>query len=120
MPHSGWTSLLCGHRVAAPSTLGTFLRAFTFGHVRVLAEALGRGWAAGAEPRDERLVVDLDSFVGEVHGYQKRGAGFGYTRQLRLPPARGRRAPTPARCSTSACTRARPRALAGRCASSTS
>jgi len=45
-----------------------------------------RAWAAGAEPRDERLVVDLDSFVGEVHGYQKRGAGFGYTRQRGYRP----------------------------------
>jgi hypothetical protein len=34
----GWgaTSQVLGHRVMAPSTLGTFLRAFTFGHVRQL------------------------------------------------------------------------------------
>ena len=30
----GATSQVLGHRVAAPSTLGTFLRSFTFGHVR--------------------------------------------------------------------------------------
>src|SRR5215211_4500409 len=63
---SGRTGALLGHRVAAPSTLGTSLRAFTFGHVRqldrVLAEALRRAWAAGAGPGDGRLVVDLDSF----------------------------------------------------------
>src|SRR5207237_4634246 len=63
---TGRTGLVCGHRVMAPSTLGTFLRAFTFGHVRqldrVLGEALQRAWAAGAGPGQERLVIDLDSF----------------------------------------------------------
>src|SRR5687768_354469 len=62
---SGRTSALLGDRVAAPSTLGTFLRAFTFGHVRqldrVLAETLKRAWAAGAGPGARRLVVDVDS-----------------------------------------------------------
>src|SRR5690349_25148076 len=81
---SGRTRRLLGHQVAAPSTLGTFLRSFTFGHVRqldrVLAESLTRAWAAGAGPGDERLVVDVDSFVGEVHGRSKQGAAFGYTR----------------------------------------
>src|SRR3954470_10132539 len=80
---SGQTAAVLGHRVAAPSTLGTFLRAFTFGHVRqldrVLAEGLQRAWSAGAGPGDERLVVDVDSFVGEVHGRAKQGASFGYT-----------------------------------------
>src|SRR4051794_6129099 len=87
---AGQTAAVLGHRVAAPSTLGTFLRAFTFGHVRqldrVLAKALGRAWAQGAGPGDERLVVDVDSFVGEVHGYQKQGAGFGYTHQRGYHP----------------------------------
>jgi Transposase DDE domain group 1 len=80
---SGGTGALLGHRAMAPSTLGTFLRSFTFGHVRqldrVLAESIGRAWSAGEGPRSERLVIDLDSFIGEVHGYQKQGAGFGYT-----------------------------------------
>jgi len=62
----------------APSTLGTFLRAFTFGHVRqldrVLAETMTRAWGVGAGPGDERLVVDVDSFVGEVHGYRSRAS----------------------------------------------
>jgi DDE family transposase len=93
---SGRTGALLGHRVAAPSTLGTFLRAFTFGHVRqldrVLAEALRRAWAAGAGPGDGRLVVDVDSFVGEVHGYRKQGAGFGYTRQRGYHPLLATRA----------------------------
>jgi hypothetical protein len=80
---AGRTRRLLGGWLPAPSTLGTFLRAFTFGHVRqldrVLGEALTRAWAAGAGPGDERLVVDVDSFVGEVHGYRKQGAAFGYT-----------------------------------------
>src|SRR4051794_26231826 len=88
---SGRTGALLGHRVAAPSTLGTFLRGFTFGPVRqldrVLAEALKRAWAAGAGPGSGRLVVDVDSFIGEVHGHGKQGAGFGYTR--RRGPAAG-------------------------------
>ena len=69
---AGATGRLLGGRVAAPSTLGTLLRSFSFGHVRqldrVLAAALGRAWAAGAGPGSGRLVVDVDSFVGEVHG----------------------------------------------------
>jgi Transposase DDE domain group 1 len=80
---AGGTEALLGHRAMAPSTLGTFLRSFTFGHVRqldrVLAESVGRAWSAGAGPGAGRLVVDVDSFIGEVHGYEKQGAGFGYT-----------------------------------------
>ena len=75
----------------APSTLGTFLRAFTFGHVRqldrVLDVALARAWDAGAGPGDGLpLVIDVDSFIGEVHGDQKQGASYGYTRQLGYHP----------------------------------
>src|SRR5215208_3513952 len=81
---AGRTGQVLGHRVAAPSTLGTFLRAFTFGHVRqldrVLGETLGRAWAAGAGPGAGRLVIDVDSFVGETFGPKKQGAAFGYTR----------------------------------------
>jgi hypothetical protein len=87
---SGQTSAVLGHQVAAPSTLGTFLRAFTFGHVRqldrVLAESLSRAWAAGAGPGNERLIVDVDSFVGEVYGYDKQGAGYGYTHKRGYHP----------------------------------
>jgi hypothetical protein len=67
----------------APSTLGTFLRAFTFGHVRqldrVLAESLTRAWRAGAGPGAGRLIVDVDSFIGQTYGYLKEGVGFGAT-----------------------------------------
>jgi Transposase DDE domain group 1 len=86
---SGRLSALLG-RVAAPSTLGSFLRAFTFGHVRqldrLLGEALARAWAAGAGPGAARLVVDIDGFIGEVHGDAKQGAGFGYTKRLGYHP----------------------------------
>jgi len=95
---SGQTQAMLGHAVAAPSTLGTFLRAFTFGHVRQLDKILGlaleRAWAAGAGPDGQRLVIDVDSFVGEVHGYKKQGAGYGYTRQLGYHPILATRADT--------------------------
>ena len=95
---SGRTALVLGHRAMAPSTLGTFLRAFTFGHVRqldrVLAEALRRAWAAGAGPGEGRLVIDIDSFVGEVHGYDKQGAAYGYTHTLGYHPLLATRAGT--------------------------
>jgi hypothetical protein len=94
---SGRLGALLG-RVAAPSTLGTFLRAFTFGHVRqldrLLAETLRRAWAAGAGPGDGALIVDVDSFIGEVHGYRKQGAGFGYTRRRGYHPLLATRADT--------------------------
>jgi len=87
---AGSTGLVLGHRVMAPSTLGTFLRAFTFGHVRqldhVLDQALVRAWESGAGPGELPLVIDIDSFIGEVHGDQKQGASYGYTRQLGYHP----------------------------------
>jgi hypothetical protein len=95
---SGQTGAVLGHRVAAPSTLGTFLRAFTFGHVRqldrVLADGLRRAWVAGAGPGAERLIVDVDSFVGEVYGYDKQGAGYGYTHKRGYHPIVATRAET--------------------------
>jgi hypothetical protein len=87
---AGRTRRLLGGWLPAPSTLGTFLRAFTFGHVRqldrVLDQALGRAWRAGAGPGGERLVVDVDSFIGETYGYQKQGVGFGYTKRRGYHP----------------------------------
>ena len=95
---AGRTGRLLGGWIPAPSTLGTFLRAFTFGHVRqldrVLAETLKRAWTAGAGPGSERLTVDVDSFVGEVHGYRKQGAAFGYTRKRGYHPILASRAET--------------------------
>ena len=93
----GRTNRLLGW-MPAPSTLGTFLRAFTFGHVRqlerVLGECLTRAWAAGAGPGAARLVIDVDSFIGEVFGYQKQGAGFGYTKVRGFDPILATRAGT--------------------------
>lgn len=95
---AGRTRRLLGGWVPAPSTLGTFLRAFTFGHVRqldqVLGQALTRAWKAGAGPGAGRLVVDVDSFIGEVCGYQKQGTGYGYTKQLGYHPIVASRADT--------------------------
>jgi hypothetical protein len=95
---AGRTGLVLGHGVMAPSTLGTFLRAFTFGHVRqldrVLDRTLRRAWAAGAGPGAGRLLVDIDSFVGEVHGDQKQGASYGYTKQLGYHPLLATRSQT--------------------------
>jgi len=95
---AGRTRRLLGGWMPAPSTLGTFLRAFTFGHVRqldaLLGETLVRAWRAGAGPSDGRLVVDVDSFVGEVCGRLKEGAAYGYTKLLGYHPILATRADT--------------------------
>ena len=95
---AGRTRRLLGGWLPAPSTLGTFLRAFTFGHVRqldkLLGEALERAWKAGAGPGDGRLIVDVDSFVGEVCGRLKQGAAYGYTKLLGYHPILATRADT--------------------------
>jgi Transposase DDE domain group 1 len=95
---AGCTRRLLGGWIPAPSTLGTFLRAFTFGHVRqldaLLGEALVRAWRAGAGPGEQRLVIDVDSFVGEVCGRLKQGAAYGYTKLLGYHPILATRADT--------------------------
>jgi len=95
---AGRTGRLLGGWIPAPSTLGTFLRAFTFGHVRqldkLLGQALERAWKAGAGPGDGRLVIDVDSFVGEVCGRLKQGAAYGYTQLLGYHPILATRADT--------------------------
>lgn len=87
---SGNTAGVLPHRVMAPSTLGTFLRAFTFGHVRqleaVVGETLRRAWKLGAGPGSSPLVIDVDSTVCEVEGKQKQGAAYGYTKVLGYHP----------------------------------
>ena len=98
MLRAGATQAVLPFRVMAPSTIGTFLRSFTFGHVRqldaVCSRALGRAWKAGAGPGDQPLVVDLDSTICEVHGKQKRAAGYGYTGVLGYHPLLATRAGT--------------------------
>jgi hypothetical protein len=94
----GATTRVLGHRVMAPSTLGTFLRAFTFGHVRQLdrltEQTLKRAWAAGTGPGDGPMTIDLDSTICEVHGHHKQGAAYGYTKRLGYHPLLATRAET--------------------------
>ena len=91
--HGGMSRIFA--RAYAPSTLGSFLRAFTFGHVRQLdavasrflvglvrlTRPLGRpaGPATSAAATGYALL-DVDDTIIEVHGHAKQGAGFGYTR----------------------------------------
>jgi len=95
---AGSTERVLGHRVMAPSTIGTFLRSFTFGHVRqleaVVGKSLERAWGLGAGPGDEPLVVDIDSTICEVAGNAKHGAGYGYTKVLGYHPILATRADT--------------------------
>jgi Transposase DDE domain group 1 len=95
---AGKTRRLLGGWIPAPSTLGTFLRAFTFGHVgqlqALLGEALVHARRAGAGPGDGRLVIDVDSFLGEVYGRLKQGAAYGYTKVLGYHPILATRADT--------------------------
>jgi hypothetical protein len=95
---AGRTRRLLGGWLPAPSTLGTFLRAFTFGHVRqldaLLGQTLERAWKAGAGPGDGRLVIDVDSFVAEVCGRLKQGAAHGYTHLPGYHPILATRADT--------------------------
>ena len=75
---AGGTTSVIGCLVKAPSTLGTFLRSFRWGHVRQLdrvsRELLARAWAAGAGPGDGPFTIDLDSTICETHGLSKEGA----------------------------------------------
>ena len=80
----GGTVSVLGCLVKAPSTLGTFLRSFRWGHVRQLdrvsRQLLARAWAAGAGPGDSPLTIDLDSTICETYGLAKEGARHhGYT-----------------------------------------
>lgn len=88
-----------GHRVMAPSTLGTFLRGFSFGHLRqfdrLTETALTRAWAAGAGPDpDEQLIVDIDSTICATFGDAKEGTGIGYTKDDGYHPLVATRAET--------------------------
>ena len=88
---TGGTADAIGCVVKAPSTLGTFLRSFRWGHVRQLdrvsRELLARAWAAGAGPGDGPLIIDLDSTICETYGLAKEGARHhGYTGQRGYHP----------------------------------
>jgi hypothetical protein len=91
--HGGMTELFGG--VRAPSTLGSFLRGFTWGNVRQL-EVVSRRLLAGLGAATPVLAdaavmahLDIDSCQRRVYGHAKQGAGFGaakvggYTLRLR-------------------------------------
>ena len=82
--HGGMAKVLTG--VRAPSTVGTFLRTFTFGHVRQLDAVSSRVLAglAAVVPRllagtEAMAFVDIDDTIREVHGYKKQGVAYGYS-----------------------------------------
>ena len=82
--HGGMSRLF--DRAYAPSTLGSFLRAFTFGHVRQLDAVASRLLTHLAQQTpvltcspEELVLVDVDDTIIEVHGYAKQGSGYGYS-----------------------------------------
>ena len=87
---SGSAAAVLPFGVLAPSTLGTFLRSFTFGHVRQFDKApesaQTRAWSVGAAPSVAEMTVDLDSAVCQVHGRNKHGAAYGHTKVLGYHP----------------------------------
>jgi len=95
---AGATSKIVGHDTVAASTVETWLRSLTFGHIRqldaVTEAALTRAWQAGAGPGDAPMFIDVDSTICEVHGRDKHGAGYGYTRVLGYHPLLATRADT--------------------------
>ncbi len=95
---AGATGAVLGFAPAAPSTLGTFLRSFTWGHVCQLDKAagvvLGRAWSAGAGPGDDPMTIDVDSTVCAVSGKAKAGAAYGHTGELGYHPLVATRAET--------------------------
>jgi hypothetical protein len=65
--------------------LGSFLRSFTFGHIRQL-DAMSSRFLAGLASRTpvvagigDLVMVDIDDTIIEVHGYAKQGSGYGYS-----------------------------------------
>ena len=95
---AGSTGRVLPSAVMAPSTVGVFLRSFTWGHTRqlekVLTLALGRAWRTGAGPGKGPVTVDLDSTICPVSGKGKQGAAYGYTKELGYHPLVAFRAST--------------------------
>src|SRR4051794_37659713 len=83
--HGGMGRVFAG--AYAPSTLGSFLRAFRFGHVRqldavasrFLTRLAARAPLIAAPGKGGRVMVDIDDTIIEVHGYAKQGSGYGYS-----------------------------------------
>ena len=88
---TGGTACTLGGTVKAPSTLGTFLRSFRWGHVRQLdrvsRELLARAWAGGAGPGDAPFTIDLDSTICETRTGQGGRPPPRLYQQAGLPPA---------------------------------
>ena len=82
--HGGMDRILTPGR--APSTLGTFLRAFSFGHVRQLDAVASRVLVSLAAQApllvgaDQVAYLDIDDTIKATYGYQKQGAGYGYSK----------------------------------------
>ena len=72
--------------VYAPSTVGTLLREFTFGHARQLESVLGEHLVALCgrvdllPDADHRVFIDIDSLLRPVYGHAKQGASYGHTK----------------------------------------
>ena len=81
--HGGMDRLFTG--ISAPSTLGSFLRSFAFGHVRQLDAVAARLVAnlAGQTPllpdAGQIAYLDVDDTIRATYGYAKQGAGYGYS-----------------------------------------
>ncbi len=73
-------------RVYAPSTVGTLLREFTFGHARQLESVLREHLVVLCERTDllpgahEQILIDIDSLLRPVYGHAKQGASYGHTK----------------------------------------
>jgi len=87
--HGAMTGLFGG--VRAPSTLGSFLRAFTWGNVRQAekAQRLFLAELARRSPvlpgKDVLAFIDIDSMQKRVYGHKKQGAAFGHTKSRASP-----------------------------------
>ncbi len=72
--------------VYAPSTIGTLLREFTFGHARQLESVLREHLVALCERTDllagadQWVFIDIDSLLRPVYGHAKQGASYGHTK----------------------------------------
>ena len=92
---TGGTACTLGGTVKAPSTLGTFLRSFRWGHVRQLdrvsRELLARAWQAGAGPGDGPLPLTWTPPSARPTDWLRRATPPRLYRQAGLPPAAGRR-----------------------------
>lgn len=104
---NGRTQAVLGHRVAAASTVGTFLRAFSHGHVRqldaVIEDSFQRAWELGARPDQEVVKLDLDSSLIETYGFKKQGGNRGSPTCTRAATTRCSRS---SRAAVRCCTRA--------------